>query len=44
LRIVINAATNKSESFNSFAEWLAFGSDGTIRTNDRDTQRKIVKF
>jgi len=44
LRIMINAATNKSESFNNFAKWLAFGSDGTIRTNDRDAQRKIVKY
>ncbi|MCG8349587.1 MAG: Tn3 family transposase [Chloroflexales bacterium] len=44
LRIMINAATNKSESFNNFAKWLAFGSDGTIRTNDRDVQRKIVKY
>ncbi len=44
VRIMINAATNKSESFNNFAKWLAFGSDGTIRTNDRDAQRKIVKY
>jgi Tn3 transposase DDE domain-containing protein len=44
LRVMINAATNKSESFNNFAKWLAFGSDGTIRANDRDSQRKIVKY
>jgi TnpA family transposase len=40
LRIIINAATNKSESFNRFAQWLAFGGDGTITENDRDAQRK----
>jgi TnpA family transposase len=44
LRVMINAATNKSESFNNFAKWLAFGSDGTIRANDQDSQRKIVKY
>ena len=44
LRHTIQAATNKSESFNNFAKWLAFGSDGTIRANDRDSQRKIIKY
>lgn len=44
LRVMINAATNKSESFNTFAKWLAFGSDGTIRANDRESQRKIIKY
>ena len=44
LRRTINAATNKSESFNDFTKWLAFGGDGTIRENDRDKQRKLIKF
>lgn len=44
LRITINAATNKSESFNHFAQWLAFGGDGTITENDRDAQRKVIKY
>jgi TnpA family transposase len=44
LRVTINAAMNKSESFNQFAQWLAFGGDGTITENDRDDQRKIVKY
>ena len=44
LRALIQAATNKSESFNGFAQWTAFGCDGTILSNDRDEQRKIIKY
>jgi TnpA family transposase len=44
MRATIHAATNKSESFNNFSQWLAFGGDGTISTNDRDEQRKIIKY
>lgn len=44
LRTLIQAATNKSESFNGFSQWIAFGGDGTISTNDRDEQRKIIKY
>jgi len=44
MRSLIQAATNKSESFNRFLQWLAFGGDGTIATNDRDEQRKIIKY
>jgi len=44
LRSLIQAATNKSEAFNGFSQWIAFGSDGTISTNDRDEQRKIIKY
>lgn len=44
MRSLIQAATNKSESFNQFLQWLAFGGDGTIATNDRDEQRKIIKY
>ena len=44
LRSLIQAATNKSESFNGFAQWAAFGGDGTILSNDRDEQRKIIKY
>jgi TnpA family transposase len=43
LRVLIQAATNKSEAFNGFLQWIAFGSDGTIATNDRDELRKIIK-
>jgi len=44
LRALIQAATNKSEAFNGFAQWVAFGGDGTIATNDRDEQRKLIKY
>ena len=44
LRTIIQAATNKSEAFNGFLQWVAFGGDGTISTNDRDEQRKIIKY
>lgn len=44
LRTLIQAATNKSESFNGFTQWVAFGGDGTISTNDRDEQRKLIKY
>jgi TnpA family transposase len=44
LRAVSQAATNKSEAFNGFVKWLAFGGEGTIAENDRDEQRKIIKY
>lgn len=44
LRSTIQAATNKSESFNSFVQWLAFGNDGMLKTNDRDELRKRIKY
>jgi TnpA family transposase len=44
LRATIQAATNKSESFNNFIKWLYFGSLGVIAENDRGEQRKIIKY
>lgn len=44
LRAIIQAATNKSEAFNGFIKWLAFGGEGMIAENDRDDQRKIIKY
>jgi len=44
LRRTIQAATNKSEAFNGFAPWLAFGGAGIIAENDRAAQRKIIKY
>jgi TnpA family transposase len=44
LRSTIQAATNKSESFNAFVKWLAFGGGGVIAENDRGEQRKIIKY
>jgi TnpA family transposase len=34
------AATNKSESFNDFGKWLAFGGSGVIAENDLGERRK----
>jgi TnpA family transposase len=44
LRSMIQAATNKSQSFNDFVKWLAFGGGGVIAENDRAEQRKIIKY
>jgi TnpA family transposase len=44
LRTLIREATNKSESFNGFTKWLSFGGDQTILANDRDEQRKLIKY
>ncbi len=44
LREIIQAATCKSESFNRFANWILFGEGGLITKNNRDEQRKVVKY
>ncbi len=44
LRSTIQAATNKSESFNDFVQWLAFGGGEVIAENDRAEQRKTIKY
>ncbi len=44
LRRNIHAATNKSEQFNDFAQWLMFGGDGVIAENLRHEQRKVIKY
>src|SRR5207302_9089944 len=44
LRTTIQAATNKSESFNAFVKWLAFGGGGVIAENDRGEQLKLIKY
>lgn len=43
LRQVIQAAQNKCEGFNNFAQWAYFGSD-TIAENVREDQLKIIKY
>jgi TnpA family transposase len=44
LRSIIQAATNKSETFNAFIQWVGFGSAGLIPSNDRAEQRKYIKY
>ena len=44
LRRVIQSATNKSERFNQFVQWISFGGDSVIAENTRDEQRKFIKY
>jgi hypothetical protein len=44
LRSTIQSATNKSEAFNGFTKWLFFGGLGIIAENDRENQRKVIKY
>lgn len=44
LRAIIQRETNKSESFNGFAKWLAFGNGGVIPTNNRREMCKYLKY
>ena len=44
LRATVQGATTKSESFNAFVQWLAFGGMGMLRTNDREELRKRIKY
>ncbi|MGI0133614.1 MAG: Tn3 family transposase, partial [Candidatus Micrarchaeaceae archaeon] len=44
VRRMIFVATNKSERFNQFADFLMFGGKGIIAENVRDEQRKIIKY
>ncbi|ALG74229.1 hypothetical protein VY88_17950 [Azospirillum thiophilum] len=44
LRHLIQAATNKSELFNKYVQWVAFGESGLITEGVRDEQRKLIKY
>jgi len=44
LRRTITAATNTSEARNGFVQWVAFGGEGVIRQNNREEQRKIIRY
>jgi hypothetical protein len=44
LRRPIGAATNKSELFNRYAQWVALGSSGLATAATRDEQRQMVKY
>jgi TnpA family transposase len=43
LRRTIGNATNLSEWWNRFAQWVAFGGE-EIRENNRTQQRKIIRY
>jgi TnpA family transposase len=45
LRNMVQACTNKSESFNRLAKWLSFGGEQQVLTsNNRDELRKRIKY
>jgi long-subunit acyl-CoA synthetase (AMP-forming) len=44
LRRIIQAAMNKSERFNQFMQWVAFGNKGIGTEHDRVEQQKRIKF
>ncbi len=44
LRRIIQVAMNKSERFNQFTQWAAFGGKGIITENERAEQRKRIKY
>ncbi len=44
LRELIQAATCKSESYNWFTKWASFGNYGISTENNRDEQRKMIKY
>jgi hypothetical protein len=44
MRSLIQGGINKSEGFNLFAQWVAFGGDGVIAENNREQQRKIIAY
>jgi TnpA family transposase len=44
LRQLIQSATNKSERFNQFVQWVAFGGGALAAEGIRDEQRKFIKY
>jgi TnpA family transposase len=44
LRRLIQSATNKSERFNQFVQWVAFGGGALASEGIRDEQRKFIKY
>ena len=44
LRRLIQTATNKSERFNQFLQWVAFGGGALAAEGIRDAQRKFIKY
>lgn len=40
----MTAATNRTEAFNGFSQWIGFGNRGVIADNDPVEQEKAMKF
>jgi TnpA family transposase len=44
LREIITATTNKVESYNYLSEWVFFGSNNIVASNDPDEMEKAIKY
>ena len=44
LRQLIQAVTNKVESYHGFSKWFGFGGQGLIASNDPEEQEKMLKY
>ena len=44
LRQLIQAVTNKVESYHGFSKWFGFGGQGMIASNDPEEQEKMLKY
>ncbi len=44
MRVQITSTTNTLEAYNGFTEWIVFGGEGVIGTQDPDEQEKRVKY
>lgn len=44
MRHLIQPATNKSEAFNKYVDWVSFGGAGLLSQGSRDEQRKFIKY
>ena len=44
LRKTVSTATNTAESWNNFVKWLGFGNNGVIPSNNREQQRRYVRY
>ena len=44
LRKKIQSATCRSEEFNDFIDWITFGKDSIIHSNNSKVQQKVIAF
>ena len=44
LRRKIQSATCRSEEFNNFIDWITFGKDSIIHSNNSKVQQKVIAF
>ena len=44
MREAITAATNKVESYNKLSDWVSFGSEKLVESNDEEEMEKAIKY